>query len=318
MGEPSRAGGWPEVLELSGVSEPSGVLEPSQVSEPPGALEPSQVSEPPGALELSQVSEPPGALELSQVSEPPGALEPSQVSEPPGALEPSQVSDPSGFSEPPGALEPSQVSEPPGVPQPPGVLQPTPPPEVLEGLLRQRFGPLPHPATIARLRRGPDGAYEPTGDPAEVLERRQAANAKERERIRNLNTGFSRLRALVPLVPRDRRPSKADTLRAAAQYIRLLREVLRDAGGCQELKTEQELGDTGGVSLGGPGSAPPCPWGPPLLPPQPGALPEGGGTVFPDIPKNPEGPAGVPPEGQVQGSSPHFRGHAPVLEPCTP
>lgn len=37
----------------------------------------------------------------------------------------------------------------------------------------------------------------------------------------------------MPLVPRDRRPSKADTLRAAAQYIRLLRGVLRDAGGCQ-------------------------------------------------------------------------------------
>uniref|UniRef100_A0A8C3V5B9 BHLH domain-containing protein n=1 Tax=Catharus ustulatus TaxID=91951 RepID=A0A8C3V5B9_CATUS len=103
---------------------------------------------------------------------------------------------------------------------------PTPPPELLEGLLSQRFGPLPRPVTIARLRRGPDGGYEPTGDPTEVLERRQAANAKERERIRNLNSGFSQLRTLVPLVPRDRRPSKADTLRAAAQYIRLLRGVL--------------------------------------------------------------------------------------------
>ncbi|XP_023796630.1 factor in the germline alpha-like [Cyanistes caeruleus] len=210
----------------------------------------------------------------------PGVLKPSEILEPSGVSEPLGVSEPSGVPEPSGIPQPSQVPDPPGVlqpsevPDPPGVLQPTPPPEVLEGLLRQRFGPLPRPAAIARLRRGPSGAYEPTGDPSEALERRQAANAKERERIRNLNSGFSRLRSLVPLVPRDRRPCKADTLRAAAQYIRLLRGVLRDTGGppkpghCQEHSNEQELGDAGGVSLGGPpeswpGSAPPCPWGPP-------------------------------------------------------
>ncbi|XP_077645329.1 factor in the germline alpha [Lonchura striata] len=146
----------------------------------------------------------------------------------------------------------------------PGVLQPTPPPEVLEGLLRQRFGPLPRPATIARLRRGPSGGYEPTGDPAEVLERRQAANAKERERIRNLNSGFSQLRSLVPLVPRDRRPNKADTLRAAAQYIRLLRGVLQDCQDCQELGAEQESGGPAGGGHPEPGLAvPPLPVGTP-------------------------------------------------------
>uniref|UniRef100_A0A8C9FQ79 Factor in the germline alpha n=1 Tax=Pavo cristatus TaxID=9049 RepID=A0A8C9FQ79_PAVCR len=115
----------------------------------------------------------------------------------------------------------------------PGVLLPTPPPEVLGVVLSQQHGPLPHAAPIARLRRGPNGGYEALGDPEGVLERRRVANAKERERIRNLNSGFSALKALVPLVPQDRRPSKADTLRAAAEYIRLLRGVLRDTGGLQ-------------------------------------------------------------------------------------
>ncbi|XP_059726333.1 factor in the germline alpha [Haemorhous mexicanus] len=225
MGEPRRAEGWPGALEPSGVSRPSGVSQPS------GALEPSGVSQPSKALEPSGVSRPSGALEPSGVSQPSKALEPSGVSQPSGVLEPSGVSK---------SLEPSGPLEPPG---PPGVPQPTPPPELLEALLQQRFGPPPQPAPIVRLRRGPAGGYEPTGDPAEVLERRQAANAKERQRIRNLNRGFSQLRTLVPLVPRDRRPSKADTLRAAAEYIRLLRGVLRDS---QELGAEQELGGTAG------------------------------------------------------------------------
>uniref|UniRef100_A0A674GES6 BHLH domain-containing protein n=1 Tax=Taeniopygia guttata TaxID=59729 RepID=A0A674GES6_TAEGU len=148
--------------------------------------------------------------------------------------------------------------------EPSGVLQPTPPPEVLGDILTQRFGPLPQLATITRLRRGPTGVYEPMGDPAKVLERRQAANAKERERIRNLNRGFSQLRSLVPLLPRDRRPSKADTLRAAAQYICLLRGVLQD---CQELEAQQESGGAAGGGHPEPGLAgtPPAPGDTPSL-----------------------------------------------------
>uniref|UniRef100_A0A672U1M7 Factor in the germline alpha n=1 Tax=Strigops habroptila TaxID=2489341 RepID=A0A672U1M7_STRHB len=112
-----------------------------------------------------------------------------------------------------------------------GVLLPTPAPEVLERVLRQRYGPLPCAATIARLRKQPAGGYEPAGNPEDMLERRQLANAKERERIKNLNSGFSKLKALVPLVPRDRKPSKVDTLKAATEYIRLLRLVLEETGG---------------------------------------------------------------------------------------
>ncbi|XP_068030464.1 factor in the germline alpha [Anomalospiza imberbis] len=245
MGEPGRAGGRPEPLEPSGVSQPSGVWEPSGVL---GVPEPSRDPDPPGVPEPSGVPKPSGV---------PGVSQPSRGPDLPGVPEPSGVPKPSGV---PGVPEPSGVpkpSEPSGVP---GVLQPTPPPEVLEGLLSQRFGPLPRPAPIARLRRGPAGGYEPTGDPAEALERRQAANAKERERIRNLNSGFSQLRALVPLVPRDRRPSKADTLRAAAQYIRLLRGVLRD---CQELGAEQELGGTAGGHPEPGLAVPPVPLGTP-------------------------------------------------------
>ncbi|XP_064897194.1 factor in the germline alpha [Columba livia] len=201
-----------------------------------------------------------------------------------------------------------------------GVVLPTPAPEVLELVLRQRHGPLPRAAAIARLRRGPAGGYEHTGDPAEALERRRAANAKERERIKNLNSGFARLKALVPLVPRDRKPSKADTLRAAARYIQLLRGVLQDTGGCQghNVGAEQEMGDSREEPLGGtPGT-----WGPPTHGVPPACAPTRGHcrtdrTRF--FLPTPENPACSEGDAHVQHSSTDFgvAGADPALDPQT-
>ncbi|XP_065712623.1 LOW QUALITY PROTEIN: factor in the germline alpha [Patagioenas fasciata] len=200
--------------------------------------------------------------------------------------------------------------------QPLGVVLPTPAPEVLELVLRQRHGPLPRVAAIARLRRGPAGGYEHTGDPAEALERRRAANAKERERIKNLNSGFARLKALVPLVPRDRKPSKADTLRAAARYIQLLRGVLQDTGGCQghNVGAEQEPGDS---REGTPGTwAPPTHGVPPACAPTRGHCRTKGTRFFLPTPENPVCPEG---DAQVQHSSTDFgaAGSDAALDPHT-
>ncbi|XP_064328597.1 factor in the germline alpha [Phalacrocorax carbo] len=171
--------------------------------------------------------------------------------------------------------------------QPAGVLLPTPAPEVLERVLSQRYGPLPCAAAIVRLRKQPSGGYQPSGALADVLERRQVANAKERERIKNLNSGFSRLKTIVPLIPRDHKPSKVDTLKAAAEYIRLLHLVLEETGGFerQEADVKQELDDSRRVTpaedlVTWPGSAPPCPWAPPVLPPCPELLQKGKGLLI--------------------------------------
>ncbi|KAM9840357.1 transcription factor 21 [Aulostomus maculatus] len=55
---------------------------------------------------------------------------------------------------------------------------------------------------------------------------RNAANARERARMRVLSKAFSRLKTSLPWVPPDTKLSKLDTLRLASSYIAHLRQIL--------------------------------------------------------------------------------------------
>ncbi|XP_037312257.2 musculin [Pungitius pungitius] len=57
---------------------------------------------------------------------------------------------------------------------------------------------------------------------------RNAANARERSRMRVLSKAFSRLKTSLPWVPADTKLSKLDTLRLASSYISHLRQLLQD------------------------------------------------------------------------------------------
>nr|CAD7256995.1 unnamed protein product [Timema shepardi] len=59
-------------------------------------------------------------------------------------------------------------------------------------------------------------------------QQRNAANARERARMRVLSKAFCRLKTTLPWVPADTKLSKLDTLRLATSYIAHLRAILTD------------------------------------------------------------------------------------------
>ncbi|GAB5584034.1 transcription factor 21 [Prionailurus iriomotensis] len=69
----------------------------------------------------------------------------------------------------------------------------------------------------------------PKGSAADCKQsQRNAANARERARMRVLSKAFSRLKTSLPWVPPDTKLSKLDTLRLASSYIAHLRQLLQE------------------------------------------------------------------------------------------
>ncbi|NXC33289.1 MUSC protein, partial [Campylorhamphus procurvoides] len=76
---------------------------------------------------------------------------------------------------------------------------------------------------------GKKAASGPRGPPPEGKQsQRNAANARERARMRVLSKAFSRLKTSLPWVPPDTKLSKLDTLRLASSYIAHLRQLLQE------------------------------------------------------------------------------------------
>jgi musculin (activated B-cell factor-1) len=92
-------------------------------------------------------------------------------------------------------------------------------------MARKRKAPLPSPESGGEDS-GSDDSLGPKFDKHGKPIQRNAANARERARMRVLSKAFSRLKTTLPWVPADTKLSKLDTLRLASCYIAHLRQIL--------------------------------------------------------------------------------------------
>ncbi|XP_078285141.1 factor in the germline alpha [Rhinoraja longicauda] len=104
--------------------------------------------------------------------------------------------------------------------------------ERMNEVFGETFGSLPLLAPVRKFKRQPSGHYT-SKDVQDLFGKRRAANARERSRIQSINGGFSMLKSVVPLIAKDRKPSKVHVLRAASEYIRLLHIILEESGGTE-------------------------------------------------------------------------------------
>ncbi|NXO80914.1 ASCL4 protein, partial [Sitta europaea] len=92
------------------------------------------------------------------------------------------------------------------------------------------------------------GIYDYSFEPAFVRKR----NERERQRVRCVNEGYTRLREHLPKEFADRRLSKVETLRAAISYIKHLQSLLDSrplgSGGEERLPAKERPGTPGAAS----------------------------------------------------------------------
>lgn len=84
-----------------------------------------------------------------------------------------------------------------------------------------------------RKRRGP----RLTG----VSKQRRLANARERKRVQVLNEEIEVLKSLLPLSPRDKKPTKTEVIWLAAEYIDELTQMLHNTQSQDEFEGEHLL-----------------------------------------------------------------------------